>query len=114
MALIYADQITSVVSQFAKMFQACLAERRASPGDSRDQRMSKHPENLSFTPCSFRELSLRIVVLPCPCATALVDRTQRRPRSYFFSAMAISFESLISWTSAIAWTILFVGFSFPL
>ena len=68
------------MSQFAETFQTCHAERRASPGergpqiapllrelgqDSRDQRKSKHPENLSFAmplqgvlPKHFRENAL--------------------------------------------------------
>jgi hypothetical protein len=33
MRLIYTDQKSSVMSQFAKMFHTCPAERRASPGD---------------------------------------------------------------------------------
>ena len=37
----------------------------------------------------------------------------RRPRSYFFSARAKSFDSLMSCTSAIACTTFRVGFCFP-
>jgi len=48
MSDVFAISRGQVVSQFAEMFQTCHAERRASPGDSRDQRKSKHLENLSF------------------------------------------------------------------